>query len=426
MLAPLALAFLLQSSAPELQPGPWRAQLDSPGGALGFGLWFDTQIQAHMQVALGEERRFFTRRAEVVNGRERRDLARAQWQGNEVLLSFDPYDAQIRATLDPSGRRMEGTWTKRSAGRTVSLPFRAQAMPPDLPAFPDEPPAEARGATPGPFAGRWAVDFSATDDPAVGEFECGPTGDPWMQGTFLTTLGDYRYLDGRWSDAGFTLSCFDGAHAFLFQARQLEDGSLSGEFWSGDTWHETWTAVRDPEAALPDAFGLTKASAGVELSRLAYPDFSGTLRRLDDPGFAGRARIVQLFGTWCPNCNDEAAFLAELDRRYRARGLSILGLAFEIDDDHAYAAERVKSYVRRHGIGFPMLIAGTSDKQQASQAFPLVDRVRAFPTTLFLDHTGSVRAVHTGWSGPATGAEHERLKAEIERLVEELLAESAR
>jgi thiol-disulfide isomerase/thioredoxin len=414
VLAPLALAFLQQTSAPQLQPGAWRAQLASPGGELAFGLWFE---------AVGQSSNIT---AQVLNGRERRDLSSVRLFEGELYLSFEPYDSQVRARLVDAGTRLEGTWTKRSAGRVVSMPFRAEAVPMERATTPAQPPTDATRAVPGPFQGRWAVDFGASDDPSVAEFECGPASDPWMQGTFLTTLGDYRYLDGRWSDAGFTLSCFDGAHAFLFEARQLEDGSLSGEFWSSDTWHETWTAVRDPQAALPDAFGLTKASAGVELSRLSYPDFAGTLRRLDDPGFAGRARIVQLFGTWCPNCNDEAVYLAELDRRYRARGLSILGLAFEIDDDHAYAAERVKSYVRRYGIGFPILIAGTSDKQQASQAFPLVDRVRAFPTTLFLDHTGSVRAVHTGWSGPATGAEHERLKAEIERLVEELLAEGAR
>jgi thiol-disulfide isomerase/thioredoxin len=426
VLAPLALAVLLQTPAPELQPGAWRAELASPGGALGFGLWFDVDVQAHVQVAPAGERSFTSLRAEVVNGRERRELASARLEGNEVLLRFDPYDAQIRATLDASGRRMQGTWTKRSAGRSVSLPFQAEAVPPDLPVPADEPPAEARSDAPSPFAGRWAVDFSASDDPAVGEFRCGPGNDPWIEGTFLTTLGDYRYLDGRWSAEGFTLACFDGAHAFLFRARLGEDGALAGDFWSGDAWHETWTAVRDPDAGLPDAFGLTRAVDGVELGGLAFPDLGGELRRLDAPAYAGKARIVQLFGTWCPNCNDEAGFLAELDSRYRAQGLSILGLAFEVDDDHAYAAQRVEAYVRRHGIGYPILIAGTSDKQAASQAFPLVDRVRAFPTTLFLDAQGRVRAVHTGWSGPATGPEHVRLKAEIERLVEELLAEDAR
>ena len=406
----LALALALQTPAGELQPGPWRAELASPGGALRFGLWFESGLGL---------------RAQVVNGRERRELPAARLHEGELVLRFDPYDAELRARLDATGTRLEGAWTKHSAGRTVSLPFRAEAVPMDS-APADAPPAPATRAAPGPYHGRWAVDFSASDDPAVAVLECGPADDPWIEGTFLTTLGDYRYLDGRWDEKGFTLSCFDGAHAFLFTARRLPNGTLLGLFCSGDRWFEAWAAVRDDDAALPDAFGLTQAADGVDLGSLAFPDVSGALRRLDAPAFAGKARIVQLFGTWCPNCNDEAPFLAELDRRYRGRGLSILGLAFELDDDHAYAAQRVRTYAETYGIDYPILIAGTSDKQAASQAFPLVDRVRAFPTTLFLDASNRVRAVHTGWSGPATGPEHERLVREVERLVEELLAEAAR
>jgi len=50
--------------------------------------------------------------------------------------------------------------------------------------------------------------------------------------------------------------------------------------------------------------------------------------------------------------------------------------------------------------------------------------VRAFPTTLFLDGSGKVRAVHTGFSGPATGPEHDKLRSDFERLIESLLAEA--
>ena len=225
-------------------------------------------------------------------------------------------------------------------------------------------------------------------------------------------------------DGPLVMDCFDGAHLFKFTAELQPDGTLKGDFWSSDRWHETWTAVRDPDAALPDPFGISSWNGEVRLADLAYPDLEGRLRSLDEEAFRGKARILQVFGTWCPNCNDEAPFLAELDRRYRGRGLSILGLAFEHGDDHAYAAGRVRAYAERFGIRFPVLVAGTSDKQAASEAFPLVDRVRAFPTTLFLDRDGEVRAVHTGFSGPATSAEHEKLRADFERLIESLLAEA--
>jgi hypothetical protein len=73
-------------------------------------------------------------------------------------------------------------------------------------------------------------------------------------------------------------------------------------------------------------------------------------------------------------------------------------------------------------VEYPLFLAGRADKDAASAAFPAVDRVRAYPTTIFLAGDGRVRAVHSGYAGPATGAEHEALRARFEGLIEECLA----
>ena len=98
-------------------------------------------------------------------------------------------------------------------------------------------------------SGRWAVNFSSDDSPAIGVFK--EAQDKTVKGTFLTTTGDYRYLAGSYEHGLLRLSCFDGSHAFLFHARMQSDGTLQGDFWSGAKWHETWTAKRDEKAALP-------------------------------------------------------------------------------------------------------------------------------------------------------------------------------
>jgi peroxiredoxin len=144
---------------------------------------------------------------------------------------------------------------------------------------------------------------------------------------------------------------------------------------------------------------------------------------LADPRFAGKARIVQLFGTWCPNCNDEALYLRDLDRRFKTHGLSIVGLAFELTGDEERDLGQLARFAARNAVQYPLLLAGKADKAEASKAFPLLDSVRAFPTTLFLRADGSVRAVHQGFSGPATGIEHQKLRQDFERLIAELLAE---
>ncbi len=273
----------------------------------------------------------------------------------------------------------------------------------------------------GTVDGRWAVQFEGDVQPSVGIFKVHHDGT--ANGTFLTALGDYRYLAGRVDGGLMRLSCFDGGHAFLFTAEMLDENSMQGNFWSSYGRPQAWIAKRDAEAALPDAFDLTRWNESVRLGDLSYPDLEGKPRSLDDPAFAGKARMLVVFGTWCPNCNDEAPYLVELDARYRERGLSILGLAFEHSGDFVQDAERVRRFEERYSVTYPILVAGLSDKGRASEAFPALDRVRSYPTTIFLDAKGAVRAVHQGYTGPATGEAHLRLRRQFEALIEELLVE---
>ncbi|MEM1330640.1 MAG: TlpA disulfide reductase family protein [Planctomycetota bacterium] len=266
------------------------------------------------------------------------------------------------------------------------------------------------------FSGRWAVDFSTSDDLAVGEFEV--LEDGRASGTFLTTTGDYRRLLGRVEGSNLTLSTFDGAHLFLFKAALQADGSIAGDFWSGNWYHTAWTATRDPNASLPDAFEMTEWT-GEGLDTLELPDLEGGTRSLNELISDGPV-ILDLFGSWCPNCADAADLLAEYQDRYGERGLRIVGLAFEHGDDLERSRERVTTHQRHHGARWPVLIAGSSDKKKASEAFPALDRVRAYPTLVFLED-GEALAVHTGFSGPATGAAYEGMRLRFERLIEQML-----
>jgi hypothetical protein len=75
----------------------------------------------------------------------------------------------------------------------------------------------------------------------------------------------------------------------------------------------------------------------------------------------------------------------------------------------------------RHGVCWPLLVAGLADKDKATASLGLLDKVRAFPTTIFLDEQGQVRAVYTGFSGPATGAAYAEQHTEFVRVIEGLL-----
>lgn len=408
-----------------LSPGLWRAWLDSPGGELPFGL--------ELQQGPGKG----GWRAFILNPPERIAVARVTLDKDKGQLVFDmaPYDSTLRATPAADGMSLDGTWRKRRDAKTwVEMPFHARR-----PSVVGDVGGEARrfrtdpAAAAGPAAAlsdRWAVTFSSDKDPAVAILAT--QAPDRVTGTILTATGDYRYLAGNLDGARLRLSCFDGAHAFLFDAR-LESASgtagaamptLRGDFWSSDRWHETWVARPDPRAALADTFAQNRWNENVALTDVRFPDLKGQMRSLADPAFAGKARILQVFGSWCPNCNDETAYLVELDRRYRSRGLSILGLAFEATGELERDTEQVRRFAAHHHVEYPVLVAGLSDKEQASKTFPLLDRVRAYPTTIFLHADGRLRVIHTGFAGPATGEEHRQLRQQFETLIEELLAET--
>ncbi|MBM4016616.1 MAG: hypothetical protein FJ293_16865, partial [Planctomycetes bacterium] len=332
------------AEAGPLVAGEWRAVLMTRGGELPFGLEFAATVDGISAV--------------LVNGAERIavPLATVDAARRSLTLDFPHYDSRIEAQIGAEGKALSGSWRKRrSAQEWLELPFKASAGPARR--FTDDllhqpPPDADRAQLAREFSaavaqanGRHAVRFADSDDPAVGEFAIAADGT--ATGTFLTTTGDFRFLAGQ-LDRGFAgddglvgccddgqphhflrLSCFDGAHAFLFSAELLTDGALAGGFWSGDHWYERWTARRDPAAALPDGFALSHAQGAVALTDLAFPQVfdpaaadappAFTTRRLDDPALRGKVTLYQLFGSWCPNCHDAARELTELQHAYGPR-----------------------------------------------------------------------------------------------------------
>ena len=276
------------------------------------------------------------------------------------------------------------------------------------------------------IAGVWEAEFVDSDktEPARGEFH--QEGNR-VTGTILTPVGDYRYLEGSFEMGRLRLSTFDGAHAFLFDAEAKTDGTLWGSFWSRDSYYAEWLAhpVAADERVLPDAWGLVGLTNEEGRFAFGFPDLDGGVLSLADERFRGKVVLVNIFGSWCPNCNDKAPVLAGWHRRFRDRGLEIVGLAYELTGDAQRDRRQVRRFAERHGVEFPLLLAGLSDKKQAAATLPDLSAVVAFPTTVFIGRDGLVRRIHTGFAGPGTGHHHELLLAELEALIEELLAEPA-
>jgi peroxiredoxin len=383
--------------------GTYRAVLTLPNGELPFGL--DLVKEGSETVGY------------LINGKERLKLSEVKISGSHLDIAMPGYENRL--TADASGDQLSGeVFLDKLAGKNQHIPLKAQ-LGQTYRFF------ETGASDNADVSGRWAVTFvedgSTKPDVAVGEFS--QTHDE-VTGTFLTDSGDHRYLAGQVKGDELYLSTFDGAHVFLYKAKVTPDGGLAGDFWSGNAHHETWSGKRDANAALPDAYALTAMRGTTKQFDFSFPDLAGNTVSSKDPKFKGKVLIVALAGSWCPNCHDEAMFLSPLYKDYRDKGLEIVSLMFEHFGDFPHAAEATQRFRQHYDIQYTTLIAGISDKDDAAKKLPSLERVYAFPTTLFIDRKGNVRKIHTGYSGPATGEHYTQFVAEVKATLDQLLAET--
>src|SRR5258708_7677457 len=339
-------------------------------------------------------------------------------QGDSVLIRLPFFESQFRTVLTKEGN-LEGVWLKRGVDSYQSVSFRATYR--ESFRFPAGPPAGTN------VEGRWKAVFRSRDGKdstlRVGEFE---QKGQRVTGTFLDAGGDLRYLEGVVTGDSLKLSCFDGGHAYLFTAGIKDDSQLSGgQFFAGATGYETWTADKDANAKLPDEFSITKWKKDAGPLDFTFRDIDGQPVSLGDARFKGKVLLIQIMGSWCPNCMDETRFLSGFYNEYKSKGVEIIGLAYERSTDFARSQGSLRSFQQRLHVQYPMLITGVSvgDPQRTEKTLPQLEQINNFPTTIFVNKKGAIEMIHTGFSGPGTGAHYEDQKREFYQTVDRLLGE---
>ncbi|HEY7389979.1 MAG TPA: TlpA disulfide reductase family protein, partial [Bryobacteraceae bacterium] len=188
------------------------------------------------------------------------------------------------------------------------------------------------------------------------------------------------------------------------------------------------TAVRSEVARArnlppPDDFnnhtGVKDAS---EPFRFSFPDLNGKLVSNTDPRFQGKVVLVEITGSWCPNCHDEAPFLVDLYKKYHEQGLEIVALSFEEADQLANPT-RLKAFIKKYGIEYTVLLCG--QPEGAKDKLTDARNWDSWPTTFFVDRKGLVRLVHAGFPGSPSGELYKQAVGQFKTEVETLLAENA-
>lgn len=381
----------------ELKSGTWRGVIHMQGQELPFTFRITNDSGNY--------------KAYLQNAGEEILLDEIEITGDTVEMHLHIFDASLKAKIN--GDKLEGTFVKYYAPE-VNQPFTATYNE-DYRFAPKQTTSASVD-----YTGKYQLVFKADKEtyPSVGVFE--QQGN-YVTGSFLTPTGDYRYLEGNVVDGKLKLSTFDGNHAYIFIAG-FEGDSLKGDYYAGKSSHETFGGVKNAQAAMPDAEGLTLLKPGYEKLEFSFPDLNGNKVSLSDERFKNKVVILQLFGTWCPNCMDETKFLAPWYKENKDRGVEILGLAYERKDDFEYAKSRIQKMKEKIEIPYQFVIAGVNDKEKASQTLPALNKILAFPTTIFVGKDGKVKHIHTGFEGPGTGIYYEQFKERFNQIVNELIA----
>jgi len=350
----------------------------------------------------------------VLNAEEKVVFSDVTLQGDSITIAHPIYEGVFKGVFTPDS--IYGTFIKPSLNRAV--PFVMTQGRKERFAVNTAPKATVTGNWETVFSPNKAADRYV----AKGIFK--QVGHK-VTGTFRTTTGDYRYLDGSVENDTLRLSTFDGAHAFLFEAKVQGDTLLDGMFYSGNHWKESFTARKNEAYELPRADSLTFLREGYEKLEFTFPDTNGKEVSLDDERFKNKVVIVQIMGTWCPNCLDETRYYTEYYNENKNENLEFVSLAFEYAPTKEKAITAINRLKEKVGVPYPVLLAqyGSSDKQKASQKLPMLSDVLSYPTTIFIDKTGAVRKIHTGFNGPATGEKYDAFVKEFEEFVAQLLTE---
>lgn len=382
--------------------GPWRGEIDHIGGKLPFNF------------IVGNTKPTNKIDIKIQNGSEKANLGDSYFRGDSLVIPFELYDSELVGALQ-SDKKLIGFWQKIRNGKVLyRIPFQAEAG--STMRFKQTKPATIQ------VSGKYSADFwSDESNHSPGVLILHQKGNQ-VTGTVLKTSGDYRFLQGNISGDSLLLSYFDGSGIMQFRSK-LIGNQIEGLYFAGFAGKRNFKAIKDENASLPDLKKLTYLKPGYERINFSLPNPAGKTISLNDDRYKNKVVVIELMGSWCPNCLDESRFLAPYYKKMKDKGVEVIGLAFEYSPELRISGPKIENFKKRIGVDYEILFAGQPNDETIAQVLPMLHKINGYPTTFILDKTGKVREIHTGFSGPGTGVYYTDWIHEFEQTIQNLLNE---
>ena len=120
------------------------------------------------------------------------------------------------------------------------------------------------------------------------------------------------------------------------------------------------------------------ALLAASLPKLKVKDLDGRKESLKQ--FEGKIIILNFWATWCGPCKAEMPMLEKEAAAYRSRGVQVVGVSLDKPGDQ----DKVRAFIRKYGITFPVWVGGTADDLDRWNMGPAV------PATAFINSSGKI------------------------------------
>ncbi len=390
----LLLFFInLSAFAKPLNTGPWKFILKTTNAEIPFIVELDYDKN---KVLTGKLR----------NGGETILLTDITHKGKEITIPLGPYESVLDLTQQDEGTLSGALIRLNKNPVTKTAVFAVHGLRDRFKYKPEKPNIN--------LTGKWSVILEDSEDnksPGIGVFTQDGNS---LTGSILTPTGDYRYMEGYVIGNRFEAASFDGSYNYLFRG-VVKNGRMEAALLSNS--RTKVTGHPDPKALLPDAYKQTE----IDHINFIFPNLKGQNVSLNHPKFKQKPVIIQIFGSWCPNCLDEMNYLIPWYKKNQGRGIEVVALAFERSLSPEDATKQLLKVQKKYEVPYPILQAGSTAEDKPMEKIVGLKNFISFPTTIFLDRQHKVIKVHAGFSGPGTGEYFETWKTEFNQTVNQML-----
>lgn len=323
-------------------------------------------------------------------------------EGNKIIIPILNYDAAFE--LEELGNTLKGHWIKYN--RKTEYKLSLFGMKTKFQKFPivDE------------------VAFSGDTNLKI-TFEDNSYGILTHSGnntysSIVTETGDYRYLTSKHEGEALILYGFDGLFAFYLHSGYRSDGIYEGTMHAGLSYNQKFITKNDPKFSLRDPYKITTYKGN--LLEISLPNLKNEQVKIINKGTPA---VIQIFGSWCPNCIDETKYFLEWKKKNPNKKIDFKIVSFERSPNKKHALKMLKKTQSIYKINYPVLIGGYTKENKVSDVFKDIKNFISFPTSIYVDKSGNVKEIHAGFNGPATGEYYENFKIHFKKLIDSLLNE---